>query len=337
MTLAQGLSNDGYSPSQQSESDLGEGVIAYNFIMRGLPASDGEEVKLERTFEAEESSNQSFLISQEEAIGIAIDELGSSEWELDEAEQDDGLHELEFTRGDSEAELEIDGSTGTITEFEAEVEYEPQDEASAVLSGFIQFSNDRYEVDTDIEVNEETNEAYFEAEIEEENDAGATVVSRESIEEFEDAEPGKYTGTLEVIRNNQVVHTEKQEFNVPGPRSNTSEESEETHEELEEMSRDDLIEEVRALRAQVESLKDQLSQTQSEETSSNPEQDQANETDEETNEDTEELGEEQDSEDLEDSTEQSDDEDDIQEPETPGQSDNRPGFVDRMLSGLIGN
>ena len=184
--LAQDLSTDDDVP-EEPETDLGEGVLAYNFVMRGLPASSGEEVDVERSFEVEADENENFSISQEEAVQAALDELGSSEWELDEAEQSEGLYELTFVRGDSEAEVVVDGSTGTIVEFEAEVEYEPREEASAVLSGFVQFSSDRFELDTDIDVNEEENTAQFEVEIEEEGDLGADVITRQSIRDFEDA------------------------------------------------------------------------------------------------------------------------------------------------------
>jgi len=333
---------------EEPETELGEGVLAYNFVMRGLPASDGEEVDVERSFEVDADDNDSFSISQEEAVQTALDELGSSEWELEEAERSEGLYELTFVRGESEAEVSVDGSTGTIVELDAEVEYEPLEEPSAVLSGFVQFSNDRFELDTDIEVNEEENRAQFEVEIEEDGDMGSDVVTRESIREFEDAEPGEYTGVLEVIRADEVVHTEEQEFTVPSPEENDSEsedgeteDSNETEEEsedeeqslgLEEMSRQQLVDEIRDLREEVERLRNQASDRGPEEPPTpgdDSEENEENESDEDESED----------EDTEDSeSEESEDSNESEGPPTgaPGNSENRPGFVNRMLSGLFG-
>ena len=330
---------------EEPESELGEGVLAYNFVMRGLPASNGDEVDVERSFEVEADENESFSVSQEEAVQTALDELGSSEWELDEAERSEGLYELTFVRGESEAEVSVDGSTGTIVEFEAEVEYEPLEESSAVLSGFVEFSNDRFELDTAIDVNEEDNTAQFEVEIEEDGDLGSDVVTRRSIREFEDAEPGEYTGVLEVIRDDEVVHTERQDFRVPGPVENDSEsedgeseDSNETEEEsedeeqpqgLEEMSRQQLVDEIRDLREEVERLRNQASDR-------GPETPPTPGDDSEENESDEDESENEDTEDSE--SEESEDSNESQGPPsgTPGNSENRPGFVNRMLSGLFG-
>lgn len=323
--VAQTSDTSGETP----ETELGEGVLAHNFVMRGLPASNGEEVDVERSFEVETDEDESFSISQEEAIETALNELGSSEWDLDEAERSEGLYELEFVRGESEAEVYVDGSTGRIVEFEAEIEYEPLDESSAVLSGFIQFSSDRFEVDTDIDVNEDSNEAYVEIEIEESSDAGSDVVTRRSIREFEDAEPGEYTGILEVIRDDEVVHSERQRFQVPGPvegEETESGDSEEDSEGLEEMSREELVNEVRDLRAQVERLRQQVSEgvdRPQPDTPAEPDEDVADRDSTEENE--QEADESVDSEETEEA--------DVDQ--TPGNSENRPGFVNRMLSGLF--
>ena len=328
--LAQDFSTDDDIPDQP-QSDLGEGLLAYNFVMRGLPASDGEEVNVERSFELEADEDESFSISQEEAVQTALDELGSSEWDLDEAEQSEGLYELEFVRGESEAEVSVDGSTGRIVEFEAEIEYEPLDESSAVLSGFIQFSNDRFELDTDIDINEEENEAYFEVEIEERDELGAEVVTRRSIREFEDAEPGQYTGVLEVTRDDEVVHTERQEFRVPGPvESDLDEETEDESEDLEELSREELIEEVRSLREQIQSLQNRMDSRTPETPEDRPEGIETPE-DESSEEESEESEDEEESENETEESEQSG-----PPTEAPGNSENRPGFVNRMLSGIFG-
>jgi len=351
------------NPGNSMEADLDDGVLAYNFVMQGLPASNEEEVDVERSFENEADENESFSISEQEAVQTALEELGSRKWDLGDAEQSEGLYELTFARGESEAEVSVDGSTGRIVEFEAEVEYEPQEESSAVLSGFVRFANSRYNADTDIEVDEESNEAFFEVEIEEEGDVGADVINRQDIREVEDAEPGEYTGTLEVTRDGEVVHTEKQDFRVPGPVSEEdseededteSEETEETEDEgvevedeeasdteeteessegLEGMSRDELVGEVRSLRAEVSRLESELEDSRDErdETGSEEESESDSVEDDFETEDEEENSTERQN----DSDESSIQEDSDETTASPGSSENRPGFVNRLLSGLM--
>ena len=345
------------NPGNSMEADLDDGVLAYNFVMQGLPASNEEEVDVERSFENEADENESFSISEQEAVQTALEELGSRKWDLDEAEQSEGLYELTFARGESEAEVSVDGSTGRIVDFEAEVEYEPQEESSAVLSGFVRFANSRYNADTDIEVDEESNEAFFEVEIEEEGDVGADVINRQDIREVEDAEPGEYTGTLEVTRDGEVVHTEKQDFRVPGPVSeedSEEEETEETEDEVEEvddeeasdteeteesseglegMSRDELVGEVRSLRAEVSRLESELEDSRDErdETGSEEESESDSVEDDFETEDEEENSTERQN----DSDESSIQEDSDETTASPGSSENRPGFVNRLLSGLM--
>lgn len=237
---------------QNPQSELGENVISHNFVMRGLPASNSEEVEVDRSFENEPDSNESFNLSEDEALEIALEELGGDEWKLEEVEADDGVYEFELIRDESEAEVSVDGSSGRIVEFEAEVEWEPENEgSSAVLSGFIQFSREGYEVDTDIDVDEENREASFEVEIEQEDEVGASVVTREEIREFEDATPGSYTGTLEVIRDDEVVHTEEQEFRVPGPVDNESDDSESVNQMKASLMRMSLMKVERPLKEKV--------------------------------------------------------------------------------------
>ena len=332
---------------------LGEDILSYNFVMRGLPGSSQEEVEADRSFEREADSDESYNLTEDDALEVARDELGSSEWNVEDSERSEGLYELSFVRGESEAEVSVDGSSGRIVEFEAEVEWEPEnEEPSAVLSGFIQFSREGYEVDTDIGVDEENSEASFEVVIEEE-DLGAERITREEIREFEDAAPGSYTGRLEVVRDDEVIHTEEQEFTVPGPAENESEdeESEETEEDeseeesgqdeseqnesegqsLEEMSKEELIQEIRDLREELQSLRDEASNSQQDQS------DQA-EPDSETEEPENETESEEEQESGEDESEEdSENESESSGPEgTPGNSEDRPSFVNRMLSGLFG-
>lgn len=353
LLLASGAAAQDEAPNQTQDSVLGEDVIGSNFVMRGLPGSSQEEVEADRSFEREADSDESYNLTEDDALEVARDELGSSEWNLEDSERSEGLYELSFVRGESEAEVSVDGSSGRIVEFEAEVEWEPEnEEPSAVLSGFIQFSREGYEVDTDIGVDEENREASFEVVIEE-DDLGAEVTAREEIREFEDAAPGSYTGRLEVVRDDEVIHTEEQEFTVPGPAENESEdeESEETEEDeseeesgqdeseqnesegqsLEEMSKEELIQEIRDLREQVQRLRDEASNSQQDQS------DQA-EPDSETEEPENETESEEEQESGEDESEEdSENESESSGPEgTPGNSENRPSFVNRMLSGLFG-
>lgn len=336
---------------ETSTGELGENIIASNFVMRGVPGSNQEEVEADRSFETEADSDESYNLTEDEALERAREELGSSEWDLEDSEQSEGLYEFEFARGESEAEVSVDGSSGRIVEFEAEVEWEPEnDEPSAVLTGFIQFSREGYEVDTDTNVDEENREALFEVEIEQQDEIGGEVINQRKIREFEDAEPGEYTGTVEVIRDDEVVFSDQQEFRVPGPEENESEgpeneESEESEEDeseeneteeetedeseesLEEMSREELIEEVRSLREQIETLREgsDSENSQNPETPRGPPEDSPEDEESEQDEENE--------------TEESEDEeqsDENQRPtEAPGNSDQRPSFVNRMLSGIF--
>lgn len=336
---------------ETTTSELGENVIASNFVMRGVPGSNQEEVEADRSFETEADSDESYNLTEEEALETAREELGSSEWDLEDSEQSEGLYEFEFARGESEAEVSVDGSSGRIVEFEAEVEWEPEnDEPSAVMTGFIQFSREGYEVDTDTDVDEENREALFEVEIEQQDEIGAEVINQRQIREFEEAEPGEYTGTVQVIRDDEVVFSDQQQFRVPGPEENesegpenevpeeteedeseeneTEEETEEESQTLEEMSRDELIEEVRSLREQIETLREESDS----ENSQRPETPQGPPEDTPPN-----SGEEPDSEESEtDEPEDEEQSNESQRPtEAPGNSDQRPGFVNRMLSGIF--
>jgi hypothetical protein len=340
LLLTSGAAAQEQASNQTQENVLGDDVIASNFVMRGLPGSSQEEVEADRSFEQEEDSDESYNLSEDEALEIAREELGSSEWNLEDSEQSEGLYEFEFVRGESEAEVSVDGSSGRIVEFEAEIEWEPEnEEPSAVLSGFIQFSREGYEVDTDIEVDEESNEASFEVVIEE-DDLGAEVTTREEIREFEDAAPGRYTGRLDVVRDEEVVHSEEQEFRVPGPTENESEDDsedeEDSEETLENMSREELIEEVRSLREQVQSLQNRID-SGPESPGNSSDMDEEDESDEDESEEPENESEDEESESENDTETESNDSESSGPPNgAPGNSDQRPGFVNRMLSGIFG-
>ena len=346
LLLTSGTAAQQQTSNQTQDNMLGDDIIASNFVMRGLPGSSQEEVEADRSFETEADGDESYNLSEDEALELAREELGSSEWNLEGSERSEGLYEFEFIRGESEAEVSVDGSSGRIVEFEAEVEWEPEnEEASAVLSGFIQFSREGYEVDADIEVDEENSEALFEVVIEG-DEVGAEVINREEVREFQEASPGIYAGKIEVIRDNEVVHSEEQEFRVPGPTENESEEESEESEEddesedgseeseddennLEDMSKDELIEEVRSLREQVNSLQNRIDSGRPESPGNAPDGIPNSE---------EELSESYEGEDSGNAERESGNEPEESEPptEAPGNSENRPGFVNRMLSGLFG-
>lgn len=323
---AQGL-DEGPGLSPES-SDLGEGVIAYNFVMQGLPgeaveSSNAGEVDFERSFETEEDENESYSITEEEALETAREELNSSEWQLEESDRSEGLYEFSFVREGSEAEVVVDGSSGEIIEFEAEVEWEPgNSEPSIVLSGFIQFSRLGYEVDSDVGVDEEANRVNFEVAIESDDEVGADQVNRKTVRESEEVEPGSYTAILEVVRDDEVVHTEEQEIRVPG--------APEEEDDLENMSRDELIEEIRDLREEIERLREQISDDSEDDSGLDQGPGIPEDTDSDGEEEENETEEDEETESSENSSEQGTPEN------TPGNSENRPGFVNRLLSGLLG-
>lgn len=311
---------------ERPSSNMGEDVLSHNFVMQGLPgdtsieeSSNAEEIEFERSFEREASENEGFEINQEQALENALEELGSSEWQLVESERSSGLYEFSFERDESEAEVSVDGFTGEVVELDAEIEWEPGNrEPSVSLTGFIQFSRLGYEVDSDTDVNEDERTVTFELEIEQDEVSESESLNRQPVREVEDVEPGRYNAVVEVVRDDEVVYTENDQIVVPGDSETEEEEESREQESLEEASREELIEEIKSLREQVRDLQNRID-------SNRPETDVEQDRDEAT-EEVEEV------EDVEEATEGSESE----EVETPGRSDSRPGFVNNLLSGIFG-
>lgn len=318
------LSGLGASQSlNTAQNDLGDDVQAYSFAMTGLPSPAYEgEVDAEKEIEVEPDDIESFNISQEKAVETALEELGSEEWNLTSAEKDEGLYSLEFTAGESEAEVEVDGSTGNVVSLEGEVEYEPRDEATVQLKGFIRFEDVGKEVE--VESESEDGKVDFTVTIKSENSSN----QMRSIREVEEVDPGDQTASLEVVRDGDVVYSDEKQFNIPETEEDSEEEQEQ--ERLQNMTREQLIEEVQELRTEVEQLKERVSDREQEregppedignkpEPEPEPEDEAENETGEE------------------DSSESDEENETGQGPQEAPGADNRPGFVNNLLGGLFG-
>lgn len=315
--------------SQDAESQLGEAVQSYNFVIRGLPAeadiegpSNSGEVDAEREFENEPDENTNFSLSEEKALEAARESLGSDEWDLEDSSRDDedGVYEFEFTAGESEAETEVDGSSGEVISLEGEVEYEPEEQerredSTLSLSGFVVFDSDNYEVEVESEDREDSVD--FTVVIEGENESDSEGETRAPVEETEEVGPGTYNVNLEVVRDGETVLQRSDEVTVPESETEEAEESDEVREDPEDMTREQLIEEVKSLREQIRELQ--------EDTQSNGEQGPPSDVPAEP------------SEDEETEEEESDESEDSGRPtEAPGEgSSNRPGFVNDLLNGLF--
>lgn len=320
--------------SSEAESQLGDGVRAYNFVIRGLPAQaavegpdNSGEVDAEKEFERREAdANTNFSVSQEEAIKMAKKELGSTEWNLESTDRDeeDGLYEFSFIRGESEAEVVVDASSGEVIALEGEVEYEPEErreEPVVSLSGFIVFNSGGYEVD--VESEEENNNVDFTVNISEPEGMTTQAITRVPVKETEDVEPGTSNVNLQVVRNGETVLERNRELEIPDTRSEEDKEDHKTEFEQDpaNMSRQELVKEVKELRERVRELEAELGDEAGEapESPGPP-----GERDDEETEDGE-------------TENESGDDSEGTPSEAPGQGSNRrPGFVNNLLSGLFG-
>jgi hypothetical protein len=328
------------------DNGLGDDVRAYKFNMKGLPApaadqastAPGEEVDAEKEIDREPDNDESFNITEEKALEIAREALGSSEWNLTSSQQtDDGLYEFEFTVGESEAEVVVDGSSGKIVELEGEIEYEPEeterDSATVSLNGFVLFESSGNEIETESEVENgtvdftvtiESEDESEEAENSSENETEDLQPDRVRVSETEDVEPGRYTATLEVNQDGETLLTREEDIKIP---ETGNEDDEDERQDPEEMSRDELVEEVKSLRERVQELEERLgieNRPSEEEGDSEPVNETTSGDDAESESETGETG-------------TSDETPEGQGPQgASGENSNRPGFVDRMLGGLLG-
>lgn len=300
-------------------SELGDGVRAYNFVIKGLPAQASEEaeeigkVDAEKEFETEPDSNRNFSISESKAEEIAIEELGSNEWNLTDLEKSsEGVYEFSFKAGESEAEVNVDGSSGNVTRLEGEIEYEPKDsekrESPVIsLTGFVEFNTGGYEVDVESETEENT--VNLTVKIEDPEGSATQAISRVPVKETLETEGGDYTVNLNVVRGSETVLQTTEKVTIP----ESSEEKEDSRfkQDPENMTREELVEEVKDLRERIIALtKDPVSQPDGADDNQkqNPPKD---------------------------VPAQPEDED--KDSETPGQGNsNRPGFVNRILEGIFG-
>lgn len=315
------------------QSKLGDGVRSYNFVTKGLPAQASEEaeevgeVDAEREFEKEPDSDTNFSISESEAQNIALKELGSQEWNLTESENSsDGVYEFSFEAGESEAEVNVDGSSGEVTKLEGEIEYEPEesekrDSAVISLTGFIEFNNGGYELE--VESEEEDDTVSYTVTIKDSEGPATQAITRKEISEQVEAEAGTYNVNLNVVRDGETVMEQTRKVEVPDAGSSSEEEDSERFEQNpENMTRDELIEEVRDLRERIRELTASESDEEDSERQGPPEEVPAN------------PGQEDEG-----SNESEAENESRQGPpsETPGQgSSNRPGFVNNLLRGLFG-
>lgn len=329
--------NSTLNDQDKVQNKLGEGVRSYNFVTKGLPAQASEEaeetgsVDAEKEFEREPDSNSNFSISESEAQELAIDELGSSEWNLTESDKSsEGVYEFSFEAGESEAEVNVDGSSGEITKLKGEIEYEPEesekrDSPVISLTGFIEFNNGGYEVE--VESEEEENTVTYTVTIKESEGAATQAITREKISEQVEAEGGTYNVNLNVVRDGETVMEETRKVEVP--ETGEEEKEDDSSQDLENMTREELIEEVKDLREQVRELRSNGDNEDSNGRQGPPENVPAQNGNDDNSEDSSEVENE--------SSEAENESSEESPSETPGQGNsNRPGFVNNILRGIFG-
>lgn len=248
------------------------------------------------------------------------DEFSSNNTSEDVSQLGDGVRAYNFNMQGLPAQAALEGPANSADQGD-DSEAERTEEPVVRLSGFVEFNTGGYEVD--VETEEENNTVDFTVTIEEPEGAATQAITRVPVEENFEAEPGNYTANLEVVRDDETVLERTEEVNVPESNEEADEDSERFEQDPENMTREELIEEVRDLRERIMDLTGEAEdeserQGPPEEVPANPGQE-----DEDSNE-----------------SEESESENESQEgppSETPGQgSDNRPGFVNRMLSGIFG-
>jgi len=88
-----------------------------------VESEDGER---SREFERPGDGDANLTLNRSVALEAALEALSDANWTLDESstDADDGTYEFEFVRrgGDGEAEVTVDGSSGTVVGLEAEIE-----------------------------------------------------------------------------------------------------------------------------------------------------------------------------------------------------------------------
>ena len=118
--------------SQYVAASAGEIEITANGgVEIEVTSEDGENARqIERS---RDDGNTSYELSQAEALDTARGALSdqSGEWITTSVTTDDGAYEFEFVydgSAEGEAEVSVDGQTGTVFELEEEIEFEDEDE-----------------------------------------------------------------------------------------------------------------------------------------------------------------------------------------------------------------
>lgn len=179
-----------------------------------------------------------------------------------------------------------------------------------ILDGHINFRTTGYSVDVSSSSTE--NDVDFLVNIsgnEEPDSIAGQAVTREKIIENVQRPPGNYTAGVKVLYDEGTLLEKSKRVEVPEPDT------------LENMSREELENEVRNLREKIDSLHSRIDDLESSFKSQNPPERPGNVPDTAGNPE----------------VESRDSGEDLERPEgVPGRNSNRPGFVDSLLSGLFG-
>ncbi len=252
------------------------------------------------------------------------DNISSNDTDDSESRLGDGVRSYSFDIQGLPVGAALKGPSSSAEEDPSEVER--AEEPVVRLSGFVEFETGGYEVE--VESEEENRTVDLTVAIEEPEEAPTQQITRVPVEENLEVEEGSYTVDLEVVRGNETLLERTKEVKI----SSTEEDESQYEKSPENMTQEELVEEVKQLREKIAELTGE--ETDSEERQGPPEDIPAN-PGQEGDDDSEEANETEES----DETEGNETEDSSLGPpsETPGQGNsNRPGFVNRMLGGLFG-
>ncbi len=256
------------------------------------------------------------------------DNISSNDTDDSESRLGDGVRSYSFDIQGLPAGAALKGPSSSAEEDPSEVER--AEEPVVRLSGFVEFETGGYEVE--VESEEENRTVDLTVAIEEPEEAATQQVTRLPVEENVEVEDGSHTVDLEVVRGNETVLERTKEVKV----SSTEEDESQYEKSPENMTREELVEEVRDLREKLAELTgDDESDSEDKQGEQGPPEDiPANPGQGEDEEDSEEANETEES----DETAGNETEDSSEGPpsEAPGNSERRPGFVNNLLSGLFG-
>lgn len=256
------------------------------------------------------------------------DNISSNDTDDSESRLGDGVRSYSFDIQGLPAGAALKGPSSSAEEDPSEVER--AEEPVVRLSGFVEFETGGYEVE--VESEEENRTVDLTVAIEEPEEAATQQVTRVPVEENVEVEDGSYTVDLEVVRGNETVLERTKEVKV----SSTEEDESQYEKSPENITREELVEEVRDLREKLAELTgDDESDSEDKHGEQGPPEDiPANPGQGEDEEDSEEANKTEES----DETAGNETEDSSEGPpsEAPGNSERRPGFVNNLLSGLFG-